>query len=302
MEQFLATMLRASVPIILVAMGGVFAYRAGIFHLGLEGLMIIGAFGGVAGTVWSGSWIGGVLLAMVSCAVASALFWFVIVKLKANAIIAGLGLTGLGLGGAAFALNTLFNQRGALILDQGLPRPISGVNEGLLVILSEQSVLVWVTPLLVLGCWVVLKRTRFGLRLSAVGEYPFAARSVGVSPDRMRFIALVAGGVFCGLGGAELSLGSLSSFSEAMTQGRGFIAFTAVLLGGGDPVGSAVAGLFFGFTDALGIQSQLSSSGPIPREFVLMLPYVVTIIAVLISGIWQRRNLEAAAGFAELRD
>jgi simple sugar transport system permease protein len=154
----------------------------------------------------------------------------------------------------------------------------------------------------VIACWVILKRTRFGLRLSAVGEYPFAARSVGVSPDRMRFIALVAGGVLCGLGGAELSLGSLPLFQEAMTQGRGFIAFTAVLLGAGDPIGAAFAGLFFGFTDALGIQSQLSSSGPIPREFVLMLPYVVTIIAVLISGIWRRRSLDAAAGFAELRD
>ena len=87
-----------------------------------------------------------------------------------------------------------------------------------------------------------------------------------------------------------------------MTQGRGFIAFTAVLLGAGDPVGAAVAGLFFGFTDALGIQSQLASSGVIPREFVLMLPYVVTIIAVLISGIWQRRSLDAAAGFVELRE
>ena len=302
MEQFLATMIRASVPIILVAMGGVFAYRAGIFHLGLEGLMIIGAFAGVAGTVWSGSWIGGLALAMASASVASAVFWFVIVKLKANAIIAGLGLTGLGLGGSAFALNTLFNQRGALLLDQGLPRPVNGVNEGLGVILSEQSIVVWVTPIIVIACWVILKRTRFGLRLSAVGEYPFAARSVGVSPDRMRFIALVAGGALCGLGGAELSLGSLSVFQEAMTQGRGFIAFTAVLLGGGDPIGAAVAGLFFGFTEALGIQSQLSGSGPIPREFVLMLPYVVTIIAVLISGIWQRRSLDAAAGFAELRD
>lgn len=302
MEQFVATMLRASVPIILVAMGGVFAWRAGIFHLGLEGLMIIGAFSAVAGTIWFETWIAGVILAIISCMVASAVFWFVIVKLRANQIIAGLGLTGLGLGGAAFALNTIFNQRGAIIVNEGLPRPVTGVNEGLGVVVSEQSVLIWATPFLVLLCWVILKRTRFGLRLSAVGEYPFAARSVGVSPDRTRFIALVVGGIFCGLGGAELSLGSLSSFSEAMTQGRGFIAFTAVLLGSGDPLGAAVAGLFFGFTDALGIQSQLSSSGQIPREFVLMLPYVVTIIAVWVSGIWQRRNLEAAAGFAELRE
>ena len=264
--------------------------------------MIIGAFSAVAFTIWTGSWIAGVLGAMLVCALFSALFWFVIVKLRANAIIAGLGLTGLGLGGAAYALNTIFDQRGAILLESGLPRPITGQNSGPWVVLSEQSVLVWATPFIVLACWVVLRRTRFGLRLAAVGEYPFAARSVGVDPARMRLIALVVGGMLCALGGAELSLGSLASFSEAMTQGRGYIAFTAVLFGAGDPVGAALAGLFFGFTEALGIQSQLAATSAIPREFVLMLPYVVTVIAVLISGILRRRQLDAAAGFVELRD
>jgi simple sugar transport system permease protein len=179
MEQFLATTLRASAPIILVAMGGVFAYRAGIFHLGLEGLMIIGAFSAVAFTIWTDSWILGLIGAIAVCMFFSFVFWVVIVKLRANAIIAGLGLTGLGLGGAAYALNTIFNQRGAILSDQGLPRPITGVTEGPLVVLSEQSILVWATPFVVLICWVVLRRTRFGLRLAAVGEYPFAARSVG---------------------------------------------------------------------------------------------------------------------------
>lgn len=302
MEQFLATTLRASAPIILVAMGGVFAYRAGIFHLGLEGLMIIGAFSAVAFTIWTGSWIAGLLGAMVVCGIASAIFWLVIVRLRANAIIAGLGLSGLGLGGAAYALNTIFNQRGAILVSEGLPRPIRGVNTGPLVVLSEQSIIVWLTPVIVLACWIVLRRTRFGLNLAAVGEYPFAARSVGVDPARMRLVALVIGGCLCALGGAELSLGSLASFSEAMTQGRGYIAFTAVLFGAGDPVGSALAGLFFGFADALGIQSQLAAVSAVPREFVLMLPYVVTVLAVWASGILRRRQLEAAAGFAELRD
>ncbi len=302
MEQVLATTLRAAAPLILAALAGVFAWRAGVFHLGLEGLMITGAFSAAAvghatGSVWLG-----ILAGVAACSVLSFLFWWVIGPLRANMIIAGLGLTSLGLGGTAYALTAVFDTRGTIFTEVTLPRPVRGVNEGLGVIVSESSILVWLAPLFVLASWVVLRRTRFGLRLTAVGEYPFAARSVGVDPSRMRLWALLIAGGLSALAGAELSVGALRNFTENMTAGRGFIAFVAVIFGAWHPIGAAAAALFFGLADAIGAQSQINITESVPREFVLMIPYLLTIVAVWVGGMLRRRQTEASAGYAELRE
>lgn len=302
MEQFIATTLRVASPIILVALGGLFAYRAGIFHLGLEGLMLIGAFAAVAGTIWTNSVVLGILIAVLACMVVSAVFWVVIVPLRANAIIAGLGLSMLGVGATSFAVAALFDTRGQIRAPAGLWRPVTDVNSGPLAAVSELSVLVWLMPLIAFVVWIVLRRTRFGLRLAAVGEYPFAARSAGVSVARMRFMALMISGALCALGGADLALGSLRSFQENMTQGRGFLGFSSMLFGAGDPIGTTFAALFFGLAEAVGIQAQLLNLGFPPVEFVLMLPFVVTIIAVWLSSLRRRGQLDATAGFGELRE
>jgi simple sugar transport system permease protein len=136
-----------------------------------------------------------------------------------------------------------------------------------------------------------------------VGEYPFAARSAGVDPAKMRLIALLLCGVFCALGGAALALGSLVAFKENMTEGRGYIAFTAVIFGGGGPIGAALASLFFGFAEAIGIQSQLFAKDlPIPSQVILMLPYVLTVVAVFISGLASGGRNRQPGAFGELRD
>ena len=302
MEQLLATTLRASTPLILAALAGVFAFRAGIFHLGLEGLMITGAFvtaavGYATGSVWLG-----LLAAVAVCLVLSLLFWWVIGPLRANVFIAGLGLTSLGLGGSAFALTAIFDVRGTIRTDVVLPRPVTGITEGWGVVISESSLLVWLWPLFALASWIVLRRSRFGLQLSAVGEYPFAARSAGVDPSRTRLWALLIAGALCAVAGAELSVGALNNFTENMTAGRGFIAFVAVIFGAWHPIGAAAAALFFGLADALGTLSQLTFAEALPREFVLMIPYVLTIAAVWAGGLLRRRSLEASAGYAELRE
>ncbi len=302
MEQILATTLRSAAPLVLVATAGVFAFRAGIFHLGLEGLMIVGAFTTVAVGDATGSVEFGILAAIGVCMALSAVYWWVIGPLGANVIIAGLGLTSIGLGGTAFALGAIFDRRGSMFTDTVLPRPVSGITSGPGVIVSEHSILVWITPLIVLAAWLVLRRSRFGLRLAAAGEYPFAARSAGVNPSVVRLQALLLAGALCALGGAELSVGALHNFTENMTNGRGFIAFTAVIFGAWHPVGAAFAGLFFGLADAVGIQSQINITERVPREFVLMIPFVLTIFAVWLGGLWRRRSLEAEAGYAELRE
>lgn len=302
MEQFIATTLRVASPIVLVALGGLFAYRAGIFHLGLEGQMLIGAFASVAGTIWTGDvWLG-ILIAIIVNAVVSAGFWVIIVPLRANAIIAGLGLTAFGVGGTTFALSALFDTRGQIRAPASLPRPITGVSDGPLAALSELSILVWLMPLIAFVVWLALRRTRFGLRLAAVGEYPFAARSAGVNVGRMRLVALLLTGTLCTLGGADLALGTLSFFQENMTAGRGFLGFSSMLFGAGGPIGTTLAALFFGLAQALGIQAQLLNLDFPPVEFVLMLPFVATIVAVWISGLRNKRGLEAAAAFGELRE
>lgn len=301
--QLLASTLRASCPLILAAIGATYAFRAGVFHLGLDGLMLFGAFGAIAGTKWTQSaWVG-VALGIAVSMLASLVFWCVIVILRADPIIAGLGLSTLGLGATSFALQAIFHSRGAIYVDQGLWRPVRGHPTGPLSILSDLSVMVWLTPPIVALSWLILRRTLFGVRIATVGEFPFAARSAGVSTGAIKLKALLITGAMCGLAGAELSLGSLRSFTENLTQGRGFISFTAVVFGFGAPVASAVAGLFFGLADAIGIQTQLAANGlPVPRELVLAIPYLLTVVAVWYSSRRRRRLGLAGSSSGELRD
>jgi ABC-type uncharacterized transport system permease subunit len=301
MIDFLNIGLQAAVPIMLVAIGGVISYRAGILHLGLEGLMLIGAFVAVAVTIRTGSVLLGVLAAIAVNVVVSVLFWALVDVFRADLYIAGLGLSLTGIGLTSFLLEAIFGTQGSVHANTGLPSVVPGHHDGILGIFSSLSVLAWATPVLVFGTWLVVRRTRLGLRLTAVGEYPFAARSAGVNVGAVRCGALVATGVFCALGGAELSLAAINSFGENMTQGRGYLAMTAVLFGTGHPIGAAVASLFFGMADALGIQSQLSSHHLLPVQFILMLPYVLTIVAISISSALRSRR-GAPAVFAELRE
>jgi simple sugar transport system permease protein len=155
-------------------------------------------------------------------------------------------------------------------------------------------------PFVVAALWVLLRRTRFGLRLAACGEHPFAARSVGIDPSRMRLIALVLGGVLCALGGAELALGSLQLFSVGMTAGRGFMAFAAVIFGASNPLGAAAAATFFSLVEYLGIKAQLVLGHAAPPELILSLPYIATVAGVWLSS--RIRGGAAESGISELRE
>lgn len=296
MEDFVIAILRSGTPLIYVTLAGVIAQRTGIWHLGLEGLMITGACATILGIVLTQSiWLA-LLIAMVVCIVGSVLFWFVVEKLKANQIIAGLGLTGLGLGGTALAVQSIFGTQAAVSAPFGLPRlgPAFGAYGSL-------SILVLLMPFVVLAMWVVLRRTRFGLRLAAAGEHPFAARSVGVNPAAMRLVALMIGGVLCALAGAELAAGSLQIFAQNMTAGRGFMGFAAVIFGAGHPIGSSLAALFFAIVGALGIRAQLAFGDRVPHDLLLALPYIATVIGIWLST-QLRGGTKAASGFGELRD
>ena len=295
-HELMVAILRSGTPLVYVTMAGVIAQRAGVWHLGLEGVMIIGACATILGIVLTGSFPAAIAIACVLCVAASVLLWFVIEKLGANPIIAGLGLTGLGIGGTALAVQALFGSLAAVTAPFGVPRlgnafgPYGGL-----------SIFVLMMPFVVWGMWVLLRRTRFGLRLAAAGEHPLAARSVGTNPARARLIALAAGGVLCAIGGAELAAGGLHIFAQNMTAGRGFMSFAAVIFGAAHPIGAAFAAMFFSLVGVAGIRLQLLFGASIPHDVLLSLPYLATILGVWTSG-RMRGGAKAATEASELRD
>ena len=295
MNEIIIAILRSGTPLIYVTLAGVIAQRAGVWNLGLEGLMIIGACATIIGIMVTQSVAAALLIAMALCVLASILLWFVIDRLKANPIIAGLGLTGLGVGGTALAVQSIFGSQATVTAPFGLPKlgPAFGAY-GVL------SVAVAAMPFVVFALWLLLRRTRFGLRLAACGEHPFAARGVGANPSRMRLVALCIG-VLCAIGGAELAAGSLQFFAQGMTAGRGFMAFAAVIFGASHPVGATFAALFFAVVGAIGIRAQLMFGDRIPHDLLQALPYLATIFGVWLSG-KLRGGAKAASSFAELRD
>jgi ABC-type uncharacterized transport system permease subunit len=288
---FLVTCLQAATPIWLAALGGMFAQRSGVIHLGLEGLMLSGAFVATATAIKTGSIVAAIAAAILVNSLLSLLFWTLVTHFRANVMIVGLGLSLTAAGATGFAMVAVFHTEAAVQSPIGLPRPLAGL-AGSLKPLGGLSVLTFAAIALTWAAWWSLRRTRAGLKLSACGSDPFAARSAGVPVGRYRLMALQIAGLLCALAGTELSLARVQSFSDDISQGRGYLAFAAVLLGGVAPVGVSVAALFFGCAAAFGIESQLLFNGSLPPQFVLMIPYVVTVVATTVTAVIRKRRGE----------
>lgn len=277
MIEFIASVLITSTPLVYAALAGVLAARVGIWHLGLGGMMSMGGFLAVLMlSIDQPLWIG-FAVAMSGTMLLGLVMWLAIVKFRANAILVGIGINMLGLGGTILLTVAFRGAEGSLLVGQGLPTPASA--DGL----SRMSMLVWLMPAVVLAVWALVCRSRFGLRLTATGDDPFSARSVGVNPSRMKLIALVLGGILCALAGIELSLGTLSQYTPGMEAGRGLIAFAAVVLGASQPILAAAAAVVFGVIDYVGIWAQLNLHLPVPDSILLMLPYIATIVIITLT-------------------
>lgn len=281
--------LRTASPILLAALGGIFSQRAGIFNIALEGYMLLGAFVSVLVTSVTGSIplaLAAAVLASTLLALAMGLF---VIALKGDEIIIGIAVNLLAVGLTAFFLQELTSGASFLRVDLSLPNVDLAFLEPVPILgplLAHQSILVWLSFLLIpLVSWTLF-RSGLGLRMRAVGENRDAAISAGVAPDRIRFIAFAISGAFCGLAGAELALGVVSLFSINMTAGRGIIAFAAVTFGAAVPRWVVLAALLFGFADA--VANRMQTLG-LPVQFVLMVPYVLTIVALLTVTVpWSR--------------
>lgn len=292
---FLAASVRVATPLLFAAIGETVTERAGVINLGLEGAMLAGALASALGAS-GGAWAGVAAAALAGAAVA-AVFAGWVVGARVNQIIAGtavtlacVGLTGTiyrqayGAGGPGLSLPTL----GPLPVP-GLSRiPVLGPA------LFAQPALTYVSLALVPIVWWMLYRTRVGLALRATGEASDLARAAGVPVGRLRFWATVFGGALAGLGGASLVLAQVGTFAEKMTAGRGYVAIAIVVLGRWHPAGVALAALLFGAATAL--QFLFQSLGlAVPYQFFLMLPYVLTLLAL--AGAVGR--VEAPAGLAK---
>ncbi len=316
---FLASILRVTTPILLPSLGALISDRAGVINIGLEGIMLIAAFTGVVFSAYAQDWWGkatgeavgpwlGLFMGVLMGVLTALLLGFFHLKLKANLILSGIAINFLGQAATVAIMFELTGDRGNTkgSLDS-LKMPFIQLPEFLnkipivsffFKILDNQSVMTWIAFVAVIAVWYFMYRTPTGIHLRAVGENPEAAASVGIRVQRIRYLALALSGVLAALGGIHLSMGYLTFFQNNMSSGRGFIALATPYLGGGHPVGTGLASVIFGFFDAISVRV---GSLEIPSQLPQMLPYIATVMALVIYALQNQltvrvRTLRSAEG------
>ena len=293
-QDLVASVLRSLIPILLAALGGMLAERVGIFNIGLEGMILVGAFAGVAASFFTHNWIVGTIVAMLSGALFSLILGYGAVYRKGDPIVLAIAMNILAVGMTSFLIVAVFGVQG-VFQDPG----IDGIPVWRIPFLADIpwiGALFALTPLgylaliLVPVLWVVLFRTPLGLRLRGVGERPLAAATMGVKPQQYQLGAVIASGALAGLGGAQLALGNVVQFTENMSAGRGWIAVVAVMLARAHPVGVLGAALLFGFADAVGFRLQ---SFGLPQQLTDAGPYVLTLVVLILVSRRFRKSREA---------
>ena len=287
-----ASTLRFATPLAYAAMGGIFSERSGVVNIGLEGMMLMGAFFAVWGSIWSGSWIVGVVTAMISGGLLAFIHGVFSIHLRADQIVSGFAVNLLALGLTGYLYSSIYPDGTPTEKVDRVPTLEDAFGFLSWVPGADLSLLVWMMFLVVILSFVVLFKTPIGLRIRSVGEHPRAADTVGISVYGVRYAAVVTSGVLAALGGAFLSIGFTGRFAENMTSGRGYIALAAVIFGKWRPGWAFVATLLFGFGFALAIPLQREAD--ISSNLISTLPYVLTLIAV--AGVIGRSIPPAAVG------
>ena len=264
---FLTQVLRITMPYALTAMGGVLSERSGVVNIALEGIMLMGAFGAAAGAFDSGGSVPIALIyGMAGGVMTAALYAVAVITFKADQIVTGVAINLLAFGLTKYLLKVFY--------DSSSNSPsIEGFGGDLFA-----NPVFWLAVLLVPVVHVIVARTRWGLRVRAVGEHPEAAHTLGVSVNAIRWQAVLGSGVLAGLGGAWLLL-SGSSFVDGMSNGRGYIALAAVIMGSWRPLWACAASLLFGFAEAIQINLQTYGIG-VPSELAAVFPHVLTMITL----------------------
>lgn len=297
MVGMLSSSLVAATPIALAGLCGVMSERSGVVNIGIEGIMLMAAQTAViSATLTKNLWVG-LVVAIVTGMLLAAVHAFLAIRFKVDQIISGVAINIFATGATSYASSRFLQQGADLLNNSGVfkPIPIPLLSKIPVIgpILFENSIIIYLMLLLVAAMHIMLFYTPWGLRTRAVGEHPKAADTLGVNVFRIRYISVILGGAVAGLGGAYFTIGSVGRFDQVMTAGKGFIGLAAMIFGKWNPIGTFLASLLFGFADSLQTKLQILRV-PIPSEFLLMAPYIVTMI--VLAGIVGRAAAPAADG------
>ncbi len=291
----IASMLVFATPLTFAALGGMFSERSGVVNIGLEGMMLMGAFWGIWGADKTGSWFWGLLIGMASGGLLALVHAFFAIHLRADQIVGGVAVNFLALGITGYFFVQLYH-------GQNVPTGVSQIPDVKLASESSHSffadsighlnLMIWVAIIFVPLSYVALFKTPIGLRIRACGEHPRAADTVGINVYLVRYGAVILSGILAAMGGAYLTVGYLNTYNENVTAGRGFIALAAMIFGNWRPFGAFGAALLFGFSTALAYRLPVYSANA--ATLFQALPYVLTLIAV--AGVIGRTVPPAADG------
>ena len=276
---------RSATPIIYAALCAAITQQADILNIGTEGIMLMGAFMAIAISYLTGNWILAVAVAMISGLVVAIIMAVGNIKFKADICAIGMGINMFALAITKFLLNTWLGKSGSFTDPkiQPIPKVHFEFLEGVPVLgelFNDWCITEWFVIVLIIILWFVFYKTVWGLRLRAVGRMPMAAQTAGINVDAMKYQAIAISGLIGGLAGAHLSLGYSTMFVENMTSSRGFMGVASMYFGGAHPVFTSLGCLIFGFTNSIG--TRLQAYG-FPNQFMLLMPYVVTIVVLAIS-------------------
>jgi ABC-type uncharacterized transport system permease subunit len=291
-----SSLVRAT-PIALAALCGVVSERSAVINIGIEGIMLLGAQAAVVAASLTGNLYVGLLAALIIGALVAALHAFLVIRFKVDQIISGVAINIIGAGVTSFISSRFLQENTELLNNSGtfpsISIPILSKIPVIGPVVFENNIIVYLAILLVIVTHVVLFYTPWGLRTRAVGEHPKAADTLGVNVYFVRYVNVILGGVIGGLGGAYFTIGSVGRFDEIMTAGKGFIGLAAMIFGKWNPLGAYASSMIFGFADSLQVKLQILRT-PIPSEFLLMAPYIVTMI--ILTGVVGRAIPPAADG------
>lgn len=293
----LSSSLVRATPIALAALCGVISERSAVINIGIEGIMLMAAQAAVLAATVSGNLYVGLIAAILIGGLVAAFHAFLVIRFKVDQVVSGVAINIFGTGVTSF-ISSRFMQKAGDTLNNSGTFPIISI-PGLSKIpvlgpvLFENNLVIYLAIILVVVLHIVLFYTPWGLRTRAVGEHPKAADTLGVNVYFMRYVNVIIGGMIAGLGGAYFTIGSVGRFDEIMTAGKGFIGLAAMIFGKWNPIGAYTSSLIFGFADSLQVKLQILRV-PIPSEFLLMAPYIVTMI--ILTGVVGRAIPPAADG------
>lgn len=293
----LSSSLVRATPIALAALCGVISERSAVINIGIEGIMLMAAQAAVLAATVTGNLYVGLIAAILIGGLVAALHAFLVIRFKVDQVVSGVAINIFGTGVTSF-ISSRFMQKAGDTLNNSGTFPIISI-PGLSKIpvlgpvLFENNLVIYLAIILVVVLHIVLFYTPWGLRTRAVGEHPKAADTLGVNVYFMRYVNVIIGGMIAGLGGAYFTIGSVGRFDEIMTAGKGFIGLAAMIFGKWNPIGAYTSSLIFGFADSLQVKLQILRV-PIPSEFLLMAPYIVTMI--ILTGVVGRAIPPAADG------